>query len=242
MPVHDWSKATAGDYHDFHNEWISTTRRALLDGVLPADYYAKIDQRVMGFAPDVLTLQERSGLPRPGLAGPAGLKLPKKQPSISSGSPPRFRKNRRIAVYHASGDRLVAIIEIVSSSNKNSETGIESFVTKSVEFLDAGVQLLVVDVLPRGNFDPRGMHAAIWAELTEEVLPRPAKPLAIVSYAVGAEVKAYVEELAPGDTIPDTPLFLNEFGCVEIPAESAYLSAFAVQPPHVQNLLESPPS
>src|SRR5207249_7366951 len=57
MPVHDWTRVEAGIFHDFHHEWISTIRRALNDGLLPADYYALAEQQAAGFGPDILTLQ-----------------------------------------------------------------------------------------------------------------------------------------------------------------------------------------
>ena len=132
MPMHDWSKVTPGEFHDFHNEWISTTRRVLLDGILPAHYYASIDQRVMGFIPDVVTLQ--SGTKRRGPAGPAELKLPRVRPSVETGVAPYFRKDRRVEIYQVETNRLVAVIEVVSPGNKNSQGGLEAFLRKSVEF------------------------------------------------------------------------------------------------------------
>ncbi len=239
MPMHDWSKVTPGEFHDFHNEWISTTRRALLDGILPAQYYASIDQHVMGFIPDVVTL--KSGTKRRGPAGPVELKPPRVRPSVETGVAPYFRKDRLVEIYQVETNRLVAVIEVVSPGNKNSQGGLEAFLRKSVEFLNAGIHLVVLDAVPPGHFAPSGIHAAIWEQLTGEAVPAPAKPLTMVSYAAGTQVRAYVNELSPGDPLPDTPLFLEEYGCVEIPTESAYASAFQVQPTPVQDLLDPRP-
>ncbi len=239
MPMHDWSKVTPGEFHDFHNEWISTTRRALLDGILPAHYYASIDQHVMGFVPDVVTL--KSGTPRRGPAGPVELKQPRARPSVETGVAPYFRKDRRVEIYQAGTNRLVAVIEVVSPGNKNSQGGLEAFLRKSVEFLNAGIHLVVLDAVPPGNLAPKGIHAAIWEQLTGESVPAPAKPLTMASYAAGSQVRAYVTELSPGDPIPDTPLFLEEYGCVEIPTESAYMMAFQVQGTPIQELLDPRP-
>src|SRR4029078_9777852 len=57
MPIHDWTRVDAGIFHDFHHEWISTIRRALNDGLLPADYSALAEQQAAGFGPDVLKWQ-----------------------------------------------------------------------------------------------------------------------------------------------------------------------------------------
>jgi hypothetical protein len=40
MPVHDWSRVSAGVFHDFHNTWIVELKNALNGGVLPCGYYA----------------------------------------------------------------------------------------------------------------------------------------------------------------------------------------------------------
>ena len=58
MPIHDWTRVTAGTWHDFHLAWITEIRNALNDGLLPPDYYAQAEQIAGLLGPDVLTLQE----------------------------------------------------------------------------------------------------------------------------------------------------------------------------------------
>src|SRR5206468_4484088 len=58
MPVHDWSRATAGTFHDFHVAWIAELRRALNGGLLPEGYYALAEQVANQVIADVLTLQD----------------------------------------------------------------------------------------------------------------------------------------------------------------------------------------
>jgi hypothetical protein len=57
MPVHDWTRVTAGIFHDFHHTWITEVKRALNSGLLPPDHYALAEQIAGGLGPDVLTLQ-----------------------------------------------------------------------------------------------------------------------------------------------------------------------------------------
>src|SRR5262249_41299321 len=64
MPIHDWTRVNAGTFHDFHHEWISTLKRALNGGLLPADYYAMAEQIAGGLHPDVLTLEGSPAEPR----------------------------------------------------------------------------------------------------------------------------------------------------------------------------------
>ena len=44
MPIHDWTRVSAGTFHAFHLSWISEIQEALNSGLLPADYYAQAEQ------------------------------------------------------------------------------------------------------------------------------------------------------------------------------------------------------
>lgn len=35
MPIHDWTRVTAGTWHDFHLAWIAELRNVLNGGLLP---------------------------------------------------------------------------------------------------------------------------------------------------------------------------------------------------------------
>jgi hypothetical protein len=56
MPVHDWTRVSAGIFHDFHTSWISALRNALNEAILPPDYYALSEQVPGPMNPDILTL------------------------------------------------------------------------------------------------------------------------------------------------------------------------------------------
>ncbi len=55
MPIHDWTRMTAGTFHAFHNVWMAHLQKALNGGVLPHGYYALGAQRPGEVGPDVLT-------------------------------------------------------------------------------------------------------------------------------------------------------------------------------------------
>ena len=59
---------------------------------------------------------------------------------------------------------IVAIIEIVSAGNKSRHTRLRTFITKTTDFLDQGIHVLVIDLLPPTPRDPQGIHQAIWSE------------------------------------------------------------------------------
>jgi hypothetical protein len=70
------------------------------------------------------------------------------------------RKANRIVVRHPDGD-VVAVIEIVSPGNKDSAHAARSFARKAVDFLLAGINLLIVDLFPPSKRDPQGMHKCV---------------------------------------------------------------------------------
>lgn len=57
MPMHDWTRISAGTFHDFHNSWITHIKDALNDGLLPEPYYALGEQPAGDYGPDVLALK-----------------------------------------------------------------------------------------------------------------------------------------------------------------------------------------
>src|SRR5436190_22131871 len=58
MPIHDWTRVSAGTFHAFHHAWIAELQRALNGGVLPSDDYALAEQVASQVIPDMLTLQQ----------------------------------------------------------------------------------------------------------------------------------------------------------------------------------------
>src|SRR5687768_18522128 len=65
-----------------------------------------------------------------------------------------------IAVYQVSGDRIVAMVEIVSPGNKSNRHALTAFVDKACELLEHRIHLLIVDPFPPTPRDPHGVHAA----------------------------------------------------------------------------------
>jgi hypothetical protein len=246
MPVHDWTKVDAGIFHAFHHRWISAISDALNQGILPPDYYALPEQHAAGFGPDVLTLQGSSDLEGDSrTASPrsaAGLAVTKPQLEVTAETDMEFyrRKQNVIVVRHVSGDRVVAMIEIVSPGNKSTRHAFRSLVEKAAQLLENGVHLLLVDLFPPGRRDPQGVHAAIWDEIAgQEYAPPAGKSLAAIAYESGLVVRAYVRHFAVGDALPDMPLFLETDACVMGPLEKTYQLAFAAQPARWRQVLEA---
>jgi hypothetical protein len=243
MPIHDWTRVSAGDFHDFHQVWTGQVRILLNEGVLPPGYYAQVEQRASGVIPDVLTLQygDDQDLPAQAeeLAGAIAVAQAPPQVEMVLDLERRVYTERKniVVIRHVSDNRVVAMIEIVSSGNKSSEREFRRFLEKSLEAIEQGVHLLIVDLYPPMAFDPQGMHAAVWTTLGEVPPPIPAKPLAAVSYLAAEVPRAYFSSLAVGDPLPEMPLFLTISHYVSAPLEAAYQIAFRSSPPHVKRAL-----
>jgi hypothetical protein len=237
MPMHDWTLVEAGIFHAFHHRWISAISDALNVGLLPGDYYALPEQVAAGYGPDVLALEERrpdaaDEIAEGGVATAVKLQT-RPQTRFTAETDEEFyrRKKSAIAIRHVSGDRIVAMIEILSPGNKSSRNAFRAFVDKAWNLLEHRIHLLLIDPFPPGPRDPNGVHAAVWAEVADDsfVLP-PDKPLTLAAYECDVVTRAYIEPIAVGDVLPDMPLFLEPNGCVQVPLEATYQTAFAVMP------------
>ena len=191
MPMHDWTKVEAGIFHAFHHGWISALSDALNGGKLPTDYYALPEQVAAGFGPDVLTLQGGSGDDSSSDTSTALLARPRATFTAQTDAEFYRRKKSSIVVRHVSGDRIVAMIEIVSPGNKSNRHAFQAFVDKACELLEHRIHLLVIDI----------------------------------------------EAVAVGQPLPDMALFLEPNGCVMVPLEATYESAFAAMPKRWRTVL-----
>ncbi len=208
MPMHDWTRVPDGIFHAFHHGWISTIGDVLNSGLLPHDCYALAEQVVAAdFGPDNHTLQGQTDA--------------------------EFyrRKKSSVVVRHESGDKIVAMVEIVSPGNKSSRSAFKAFLDKACELLEHRILLLMVDPLPPGRRDPCGVHSAIWQEVEDEPfnLP-PDKPLTLVAYECDLTRRASIEPVAVGGALPDMPLFLEPDHYINLPLEATYNTAFSVMP------------
>lgn len=243
MPIHDWTRVASGTFHNFHQDWTIEICRTLNRGVLPPEFFAMADQRVSGPEPDVVALQMRPPTgPTPDRTGGAAVaeRSPRLRQSARIETSIYAQKANRIAIRHREG-RLVARIEVLSPGNKDSQHALASFVRKSVEFLYNGVHLLLIDLFPPTPRDPNGIHQCIWQELTSAPFEaRPAdKPLTVASYDAGLPLTAYVEPLAVGDVLPETPLFLEPEWYVEVPLEETYQRSWNELPQVLRDLVAS---
>lgn len=244
MPVHDWTKVEDAIFHAFHHLWITSLHSALNRGVLPPDYYALPDQVAGPGNPDVLGLQRsrplRARKPRNSGPGTAVMPAPTVRFSDTAEHRPPVRRHKRVAIRHVTGDRVVALVEIVSRGNKSSRDAIRAFAGKLADYIDGGIHILALDLFPPGRRDPNGIHPVIWSAFKKPAFQLPPdKPLTLAAYAGGEVPRAFVEPVAVGDQLPNMPLFLTPDEHVLVPLEATYQAAWAEVPDRWREVLES---
>lgn len=243
MPIHDWTRVEAGLFHDFHQSWSVEIKNALNAGLLPQGFYALVEQRVGGPEPDVIAVETGRGRRAKPDRGTTALVEPPRTSlvrTLAADATAYARKANRIAVRHSLG-AVVAVVEIVSPGNKGSRAAVRSFVEKAVEFLRAGVHLLVIDLFPPTPRDPQGLHKAVWDEFEDEPFELPAgRPLTLVGYDAGLPMTAYIEPVAVGGELPPMPLFLARGSHIPVPLEETYAATWAATPEPIRELLMPP--
>jgi hypothetical protein len=258
MPIHDWTGVNAGIFHHFHQRWIGAITDILNQRLLPTEYYALAEQQGAGFEPDVLTLKA-SEAPEPDDVGSrqflasrsgdgngddgrmGGVLVAEPRVRITAETDLEYyrRKQNVVAVRHASGDHLVAIVEIVSKGNKSGRKAFDDFVRKAAEFLSHQIHLLILDLQQPTNRDPEGIHGAIWEDVAGQEYFRPTdKPLTLASYESGPGVRAFIEPVSVGDSLIDMPLYLRPGRYVAVPLEETYQIALESVPLRWRTVLE----
>ena len=244
MPVHDWTRVSAGVFHDFHHGLVAALKRRLNGGLLPDGYYAFAERNVGRLVPDVLTLQaEPSGLPAP--AASAGLSLATVPPKLSHRehveSSVYATLARVVTIRRVDGDRVVAVVEVVSAGNKSSRRALRKFVRKTGRLLDRRVHLLVIDLQPPTPRDPFGIHPVIWAELADtSYSPALDRRRTIAAYSAGPPPEAFVGPVGVGELLPTAPLFLTGDRYIDVPLEEVYMEAWSGVPIRWRRVIEPP--
>lgn len=239
MPLHDWTKASPGMFPDFHSSWLTDLKRALNRGLLPAGYYAMAEQRTSLYGPDVLTLTE-SPRPAPLPAGGNGVAVVEPRTARRLVSHVLPTTGRALAIRHSGGNRVVAVIEVVSPANKDRPEHVGDFAGKVASLVRNGIHVVVADILPPGNHDPDGMHTAVWAGLDAdpEAAPPPAdQPYTFAGYRAADKPVAYLEYTGVGRPLPGVPLFLDGGAFVGVPLEETYMTNYAELPTNLKATL-----
>ena len=220
MPLHDWSAVHAGVFHDFRLSWCANLAKSLNTGILPAEYYVMQERHPYDYDTSVEMLDAlimRQATEREMYA----------------------LLQNTLVIRRASGDRLVALIEIVSPGNKSTAGQVQSLLRKLSSALHRGYHLLIIDIFPPGLFDSHGIHGAFWDFGQSNTLELPADNRGtLASYEAGQKMRAYVEPVGLAQALPPMPLFLEPGWYVNVPLEPSYAEAYASVPERWRSVIE----
>jgi hypothetical protein len=245
MTIHDWSRVSPGIFHAFHLAWLGRLQDALNESVLPSDFYALAEQQAGDVEPDVLTLQHDLDSDDTSLSRTNGMLLVAEAPprvwqTATYENASYVTKRRTLSIHAASDDRIVALLEVVSSGNKAGTHAFDQFVDKAISCFDHELHLLIVDLHKPTKRDPQGIHGAIINTFDGSDYEAPVgKNLTLVSYESGIPLKAYIQPISVGDALPDMPLFLERGRYVNVPLEQTYRAAFQGVPRIYKQQLEA---
>lgn len=246
MPVHDWTRVSAGTFHFFHNSWITHLAETLNEGLLPPGFYAMGEQHAGRIIADMLTLHVTDAPRHRGNDGAIAVAdvPPKTRLKVTADESAMYhRLQKTLAIRHSSGHELVAILEIVSPSNKDRAGHVEDLVEKIVSALSKQVHVLLIDLLPPGNNDPYGIHGAVWQHFdAEPYQPPDGQPLTLAAYLAEPMPVAWVEPVGQNETLVDMPLFLDPDWYVNSPLEKTYMMAYRGVPEFWRDVIEGKPT
>jgi hypothetical protein len=141
---------------------------------------------------------------------------------------PEYHKDR-IVVKRGLG-RTLAVIEMVAPDNQHSEPAFNELVTRMRDFIDAGIHVLLVDVVAPSAQHSWDFHQAIWDGPTKAAASPMESGRFAAAYQAGEERNAYIDLLSVGEPLPNMPLFLTADTYVMVPLEASYQRAWNEMP------------
>jgi hypothetical protein len=223
-------------WEGFHSHWTSSLAAQLNAGLLPSHHFAESQVTHGRVEVDVATDRTHGNGPAPGQAAASSGGVA--TPTAPAWSPPApslemdavFSAEFTVLVINVeAGPTLVGAIELVSPSNKARPARRRAFAMKCLNYLNAGIGLIVVDVVTE-------RRANLHDEMVELIVgnaPRfpgtpPIYAAAYRPFLRGDEAKVSVwpVSLSVGEPLPVLPLWLREVEePVRVDLEAAYTEA-----------------
>jgi hypothetical protein len=214
-------------WQGLHSAWANAIVMRLNESILPVEYFAQPHIKLGKDAEvDVATHEDESAIGVEGNGGVATAVYAPPKPALAF--PVNFAELDifEIEIRQESGLKLAGAIELVSPANKDRPANRQAFVTKCAAYLQAGVGVMIVDVVTDRS-------ANLHAELIEELAPSVTVDLyeedALYAVAYRAQpshqVEAWPERLQVGQTLPTLPLWLSDILAVPVDLEQTYVAA-----------------
>jgi len=201
-------------WHAFHNSW-ATYISSQLNAILPEGYFAEANVQY-GIEIDVAAFEEKSALKSNNVWTPP---LPRE--SLEVELPEAVVE---VGIFSRSGGPLLAgAVELVSPANKDRPAHREALVSKCATYLQAGVGLVLVDVVTERPVD---FHRELLLRLGVAD-PGPGPTLSGSAYRCverdGVSVlDIWRETIEVGRVLPTLPLWLRGGLCLPVELEATY--------------------
>ncbi len=201
-------------WYSFHNSW-ATYLSSALNARLPAGYFAEANVQY-GVEIDGAAFEEPAAPP----AGD-GWTPPPPHASVPVALQPAVVE---VGIFSRSGGpQLAGAVELVSPANKDRPAHRDALVSKCASYIQAGVGLVLVDVVTER---PADLHRDLMARLGASD-PGPGPNLYTAAYRPverdgAATLDVWHETVGLGGPLPTLPLWLRGGLCLPVELEAAY--------------------
>jgi hypothetical protein len=201
-------------WHSFHNAW-ATYLSSQLNALLPPGYFAEANVQ-FGVEVDVAAFEEThaAGTPTGWTPSPPSLSRPFDMSGVVV----------EVGIFSRSGGpQLAGAIELVSPANKDRPLHRDTFVSNCVTYLQAGIGLVLVDVVTERPAD-------LYRELLVRLGLGDPGPGPVLSGSAFRPVEregvrmldVWREPIAVGQRLPTLPLWLRGGLCLPVELEATY--------------------
>jgi hypothetical protein len=215
-------------WDSFQSGWANEIVRQL-NKTLPAEYVARPNVKLgVDVEADVGTLEHAGQPPSGGEGGVATAVWAPPQPTISGAVDFHRLDVFEVQVHREGGLEMVAAIELVSPRNKDRTTARRNFVAKCIAYLQAGVSVVVVDVVTSRR---ENLYMAIFEHLglgegNEGRGDMYAVACRSVPPGQPCRVEAWLTPLSIDSELPTLPLWLEADLAVPLELERSYEATF----------------
>lgn len=214
-------------WESFHSGWANEIVREL-NKSLPAAYVARPNVKLgVDVAADVGTLEQTGHAPAKNGGGVATAVWAPPTPTLSVAVDFHRLDVFEVQVHREGGLEMVAAIELVSPRNKDRPTARRSFAAKCAAYLQAGVSVIVVDVVTERK---ENLYAALLDQLALPPAATAPDLYATACRTIPADepsrLEAWLTPLSLGAPLPTLPLWLEADLAVPLELERSYTATF----------------
>lgn len=217
MPLLDHFRPPLSDrrhWHSFHNSW-ATYLSSQLNALLPEGYFAEANVQ-FGIEVDVAAFEEA------GASSPDSSWEP--PPPDSSIAVDLSGPVVEVGIFSRSGGpSLAGAVELVSPANKDRPASRDAFVSKCAAYLQAGVGLVILDVVTERSADlHRELLKRLGSNDSSINSPLSASAYRPIERDGAVYLDVWYSPLSLGLALPTLPLWLRGGLCLPVELEATY--------------------